>query len=332
MGRRKAATLEDLSSELGISIQTISKALRGLPGMSEATRGRIIRTAYMRGYLSTSQAREMARQGIMPYPSIRLRFILVQSHESMNYNRLLTDGLEERFRQFDHQLERYVLDEDWSEETFQQWVEEHNIIHADGLLIAPRIRSSSIESRLLSLPLAITLINYPRPLSQVDSVVWDVQEAIYQSVDFLYRKGHRRILYVGDVLSQRGYVLRQQAFDGAMAELGLPVLHASAPGFMESYRQHAPTAVIVGIDEDCPAVYRALTEVGVSIPEQCSLVALVNEQPPELPLLSRPQLLIKETGYQAADRILWRLAHPNQPYEHSRIMGSFQEGATSSPV
>ncbi|WP_461671234.1 substrate-binding domain-containing protein, partial [Mycobacterium tuberculosis] len=183
-----------------------------------------------------------------------------------------------------------------SEETFRQWVEAHNIIHADGLLISPRIRSSSIESRLLSLPLAITLINYPRPLSQVDSVVWDVQEAIYQSVDFLYRKGHRRILYVGDILSQRGYVLRRQAFDGAMVELGLPVLHASAQGFMGSYRQHAPTAVIVGIDEDCAAVYRALTEAGVSIPEQCSLVALVNEQPPGLPLLSRPQLLIKETG------------------------------------
>lgn len=332
MGRRKAATLEDLSLELGISVQTISKALRGRPGMSEETRGRILRAAYVRGYLSTAQAREMARQGIAPYPSIRLRFIFVQSHQSLNYNRLLTDGLEERFGQFDHQLERYVLDEDWTDPQFQDWVQQHNILHADGLLIAPRIRSSLIENKLLSLPLAKTLINYPKPLSQVDSVVWDVQEAIYQAVNALYARGHRSILYVGDAHSQRGYVLRRQAFDEAMNDRGLPLMHTSAEAFLDSYRRFRPTAVLCGIDEDCSRIYEALTGAGVSIPKDCSIAALLNEQPPGLPLLSRPQLLIKETGFEAADRMLWRIAHPHQPVMHSRITGSFMEGSTIAEI
>lgn len=326
MGTRKSFTLTDLSDDLGISIQTISKALRGLPGMSEETRSRIIRAAYLRGYLTVKQAREMVSQGITPYPTFRLRFVLVQSRESMNYNRLLTAGLTERFKQFDHLLENDVLDEDLSEEAFEAWIQKRNIRHADGLIIAPRLISSRMEQLLLALPLAKVLINYPKPLSQVDSVVWDIYEAICQSIDHLALNGHRRIMYVGDIRSQRGYVHRWQAFEEIMSELGMPPLWSSCSDLNINYMKYTPTAIVVGIDEDCEIVYRELERLGLCIPEDCSFVGLLNEQPLTLPTISRPLLLIKETGYHAADRILWRIAHPNLSFAHTRITGGFHIG------
>ena len=283
MSKRKATTLTDLSKALGISVQTISKALRGRPGMSEQTRSLIIRTAYQRGYISTQQAREMVRQGIAPYPIIRMRFVVVQSRESMNYNRLLMEGLRSRFSQLDHQLESYVLDEDLSDFAFEQWTGEHNILQADGLFIAPRLISGKMEEKLLTLSVPKILVNYPKPLSRVDSVIWDVYEAVCLSIDHLSRQGHRRILFVGDIRSQRGYIHRFQAYQEMMSELGEAPLHATLAGFREAFRKYSPTAVLAGIDEDCKMIYRSLIDWGVRIPEDCSFIGLMNEQPDWLP-------------------------------------------------
>ncbi|HZG56801.1 hypothetical protein [Paenibacillus sp.] len=103
-------------------------------------------------------------------------------------------------------------------------------------------------------------MNYPVPLSSVDSVVWDVYEAICQSVAYLARIGHRRILYIGDVRAQRGYVHRWQAFEEMRSALGKPPLRSEAAECVEAFRRHEPTAVQVGIDEDGLEVYRRLTE------------------------------------------------------------------------
>ncbi|MBP1967604.1 hypothetical protein [Paenibacillus aceris] len=44
----------------------------------------------------------------------------------------------------------------------------------------------------------------------------------------------------------------------------------------------------------------------------------------------RPQLAIRESGYRAADRMLWRIANPHLPYEHVRLQGDFFMGSTLS--
>lgn len=42
MARKKSIILQHIADELGLTIQTVSKALRGHPGMSEETRGLVI--------------------------------------------------------------------------------------------------------------------------------------------------------------------------------------------------------------------------------------------------------------------------------------------------
>src|SRR5690606_34953795 len=142
------------------------------------------------------------------------------------------------------------------------------------------------------------------------------------------RRGRRRILFVGDVHAQRGYVHRWQAYVEMMAELGRSPMRTTAEKFREAFARCSPDAVLAGIDEDCEAVYESLLALGLRIPEDCSFVGLLNEPSARYPDISRPVLAIEETGYQAADRMLWRIAHPNRPFEHTRILGGFRAGAT----
>jgi LacI family transcriptional regulator len=45
-----------------------------------------------------------------------------------------------------------------------------------------------------------------------------------------------------------------------------------------------------------------------------------------------PLLAIRETGYRAADRMLWRIANPSLPYEHIRIQGELKIGSTTASL
>jgi LacI family transcriptional regulator len=87
--------------------------------------------------------------------------------------------------------------------------------------------------------------------------------------------------------------------------------------------------LIAGIDEDIEKLFGALSELEYRVPEQLSVIGLANGPVPAVPELSRPLLLIGETGYRAADKLLWRLANGSEPWEHIRIAGPFYEGGTA---
>ncbi|WP_240414817.1 LacI family DNA-binding transcriptional regulator [Paenibacillus periandrae] len=339
MARKKSITLLHIAEELGLTIQTVSKALRGHPGMSEETRGLVIQTAAALGYRTKEQLRQLEQERIAPFPLYTRRFILVQSERSLGFLRLLLQGLHERFAEYGHRIDTLLLPAPTSPEQFRHWLELHNVGYADGIFIAPRIVPGFMEQSLLELQLPRILLNYPPPETKVDSVVWDVYEAMYIAVRTLVRAGHRRILYVGDIHLQRGFILRWQAFQEAMKEIGVHVTeeeHAVGrrdseqpwlDDFAVKYEIYKPTAVICGIDEEVAPVYYRL-QTWTKVPENCSLVGFLNEPIDYLPLVDRPALLIRETGYRAADRMLWRIANPQQPYEHIRLKGDYVGGET----
>ncbi|UKS24851.1 LacI family transcriptional regulator [Paenibacillus sp. HWE-109] len=340
---RKRVTLHDLADQLGLTIQTVSKALRGLPGMSEQTRSEVFRLARELGYMTKDQKQTLQLDHISPYPVVQRRFVLVQNKQSLNFNRLLLQGLHERFMEFGHTVQPLLIPPQLKPPQFEAWAEDQGLLYAEGIFIAPRMSHDLLEQKLLELPLPRILLNFPPPESSVDSVIWDVYEAVYQAVRRLVRLGHERIMYVGDTKDQRGFVIRWQAFCEAMGKAGLPVdpqAHITRRdgtqrwlGELEQvYRTHLPTAVICGIDEEAAPVYHTLRRIGAAIPQQCSFVALLNEQSDTLPLCSRPHLLIRETGYRAADRMLWRIANPHLPYEHVRLQGTFLVGSTLQKV
>lgn len=336
---RKRITLYDLANQLGLTIQTVSKALRGLPGMSEQTRSEVFKLARELGYMTKDQKQTLQQDLISPYPVVQRRFVLVQNKQSLNFNRLLLQGLHERFMEFGHTVQPLLIPPKLKPSQFDDWAEEEGLLYAEGVFIAPRMNWDLLEQKLLELQLPRILLNFPPPESKVDSVIWDVYEAVYQAVRRLVRMGHRNILYVGDTKDQRGFVIRWQAFAEAMKEAGIPVHpenHAiqrdGSEGWLADFEQkyalRQPTAVICGIDEEAAPVYHTLRRLGVNVPQQCSLVALLNEQSDTLPLCSRPQLPIREAGYRAADRMLWRIANPHLPFEHVRLQGDFFTGST----
>jgi LacI family transcriptional regulator len=344
MPTRKSVTLKTIANELGLTVQTVNKGLKGKHGMSEATRQLIVQTAEKLGYYTMDQIRSLRLDHIAPYPNERLRFLLIQTTESVSYNRLLLQGLQDRFFSFGHRIELLMLPQRMIKEKMTDWLEENGILYVDGIFIAPSILPKEWETALFNLPIPRILLSFPPSGVKIDSVIWDVYEATCQAVAYLRSQGHERIMYVGDIQMQRGSILRWQAFNYAMQASGItitPTKHCI--GQREDQIQwhkelsiqiahHKPTAIICGIDHEVPIVHHVCTELNLRIPEDISLVGFLNEQPDTLPEFTRPLLPIAQTGYRAADRMLWRIANPTLPFEHIRIQGEFHVGLTTAAI
>jgi len=339
---RKEVTLKTIAKELGLTVQTVNKALKGKPGMSESTRQLIVETSEKLGYFTKDQIRSLRAERIVSYPMERMRFLLIQTEQSVGYNRLLLEGLHERFASFGHHIETCMLPGAIRETEMHDWIEVKGLEFADGLFIAPSIVPKAWEPALLRLSIPRILLSYPPLGTRVDSVIWDIYEATYQAVAYLQSIGHHRIMYVGDTHSQRGYILRWQAFLHAMNEFHTevdPIVHSTSersthPQWLEELSDrlvhYAPTAIICGVDGEVAAVYQLCTKLQLNIPQDISIIGIMNEQQEQLPLFTRPLLSIRETGYRAADRMLWRIANPTLPYEHIRIQGELFIGSTTA--
>jgi LacI family transcriptional regulator len=205
------------------------------------------------------------------------------------------------------------------------------------LFITPLI-PEHLESLLLEFQLPRILLNFPPVGAAVDSVIWDVDDATRQSVRYLTSNGHSRILYFGNASKTRGYRRRWLAFREAMAEAGLPVREEDhmlfVPGtqteWLDTFKRYMdrvkPTALICATDFDLAWVYYALSEIGLRMPHDVSLIRLDHMHNDFTPDITRPNLLMSESGSRAADRMLWRLANPHLPYEHIRLQCPFFPG------
>ncbi|WJH35293.1 substrate-binding domain-containing protein [Paenibacillus sp. CC-CFT747] len=201
-----------------------------------------------------------------------------------------------------------------------------------------------MELALVRLPLPVVMINYPPDGSLADSVIWDVQHAVHLSLNQMYVEGHRRILFVGDTRTQRGFRLRWQAFLDACQRLGLPMSpdeHVTGPpgtgtdwlnSLTTKLAEGGYTAVLCALNRDVTWAAVALERAGLTVPGHVSLIGTDHEAHPAYPGLTRPVLLVREAAERAAELMLRRIGSPLLPFEHVRLRGgAFFRGETLGP-
>ncbi|GAA3399473.1 LacI family DNA-binding transcriptional regulator [Paenibacillus hodogayensis] len=345
MPRKKAVTLSDLSRQLGLSVYTVSKALRGLPGMSEETRAAVVKAAAKLGYRTKDQERSLAveRIPIIPHQQRHFKFIISGQTGNSRMYQLLLEGLQEKLSEYGHLIETLVLPSGLNAPaSFAAWTERHHLQFVDGVFLPPML-PPPYEKLLLGLDIPRVLLNFPPPSAETDSLAWDVGTAIHQSVRHLLDNGHRRILYVGSIHDHRGLALRWHSFVNAMRETGQePVAAEHVTGrfalrdlWLREIAEKLPamgaTAILCAVGDNLAWIYHACSSLGLRIPDDCSLISLEHEALETMPELSRPILLIRETGVRAAERMLWRLANPGLPFEHILLQGGFFKGKTVLP-
>ncbi|GAB6985137.1 LacI family DNA-binding transcriptional regulator [Nocardioides pyridinolyticus] len=302
--------IKDVAREVEMSTATVSRALRGLPGVSEETRGRVMETARRLGYVPSPSAAGLAsgqtRTVAVIVPWVTRWFFAAVVH-----------GAEEVLRRAGYDLLLYNLAGD---ESARHRVFETSLLtkRVDAVLVLSLKPSPDELARLDKLGRPVTIVGADVP--GWATVRIDDEAAARCATSHLAGLGHQRIAYVGGavdgVLDFTAPAARVAGYRGALAEAGLdhdPTLEAdgefsaagaSRAGLALLDRPDRPTAIFAASDEMAIGVIRAARELGLRVPEDVSVIGIDDHEMAEFFDLTTVAQPVHEQGRVAAQQVL----------------------------
>lgn len=307
----KRPTIADIARRAGVTKSTVSFALNDRPGVSAATRDRILGIAREMGWRPSRVARALSggRAGVLglvvdrPARTLGIEPFFMQ----------LISGIEGELAARDVALLLQMAEDGGAQvATYRRWWAERRV---DGVfLVDLRVQDERV-GLLAELGMPAIVIGGPEGRDGLPGVWNDEVEAVRAVVEYLAALGHRRIARVAGPPELRHTVARGAAFEAATGALGVTIIVAATDytgeeGARATRRLLAapgrPTAIVYDNDVMALAGLAVAAEMGVPVPERLSIVAWDDSLLCRLvhPPLTAVGLDIPSYGAEVARRLL----------------------------
>lgn len=328
----------------GVSPATVSRALRGIPGVSASTKAAVQRAAAELGYVPSASASALARGrtntiGVMSQSIARWFFTAV------------IEGADDVIRSAGYEVLLVPLDE-----TAGPAAVAHHFRslrkRVDGVL---GLNAPLPENRPVVQAVQLPLVTVGSVLEGVSGVLVDDVEVGYLATRHLTDLGHRRIAFLGlDPSDSFGLAVANHRHDGylrALREANLasdPELLGTTGFDVEGgvaaleelmvradwQRHRLPTAVVAVSDEVAMGVLYAARQLGIQVPQELSVVGVDDHDLAYLFDLTTICQPVREQGRIAADMLVRLLDHRDDPPEAQVIRmrpGLIERNTTAPP-
>ncbi|MDM9625052.1 LacI family DNA-binding transcriptional regulator [Rhizobium sp. S152] len=269
-------TMADIARLAGVSASTVSRALAGLPPITEETRQRVEKAARDAGYTVNRHARSLRlrRSGMM--------LVLIPDLANPNFPDLLMHIDRAAFEcGYDIMIAHTAIDPGRSD----RFVDELLAGGIDGVLLTSDYCPPRLLERLdagFRLPIVRTLS--PGSVTHgIASVQIDEVAAAFDVVSHLIEAGYRKVMHLGGPEEEVVAIARRKGWHDALHAHGLPhedaqVLHG---GFLiEDGRRAAdflvtqasiPEAIFCSNDESAYGLIAGLKEHGLRVPDDIAV-------------------------------------------------------------
>jgi DNA-binding LacI/PurR family transcriptional regulator len=341
----KRPTISDIAQRAGVTKAAVSFALNGRPGVSAATRERILAIAAELGFQPSSAARSLTagRAGAFglvarrPAGALGLEPFFLQLLSGMQAE--LAGPQAELAGPQAALLLAAAGDTDAEIELYRQWWAQRRV---DGVFLTDLEVNDRRVPVLEQLRLPAVAVGPPRGAGSLPAVWPDDRAAADVAVGYLAAQGHRRIARVGDDSRYWHSVLRRDAFAAAAAAAGLTAFSVqadrTAPGGAQATAgllgaAEPPTAIVYDSDVLAAAGLGAAQRAGLRVPGEVSLISWDDSTLCELvyPALSALHRDIAGWGGTAA-RLLRELAAGGRPESVLADPPVLQVRMSSGPV
>jgi DNA-binding LacI/PurR family transcriptional regulator len=275
--RRDRVTIRDIAERAGVSKGAVSYALNGQPGVSEATRERILAIAEELGWYPNRAARALsaARADACGLVLARPARTLALEPFFMEFIAGVESELARRTIALTLQLVGDIREEI---EVYRRWWGEHRV---DGILMVDLRNDDPRVDELVRLGLPTVVVGGPVKNGALPAVWHDEGSVVTEAVQYLAALGHRRVAHVAGVTDFVHTVQRTDAFRRTTEDLGLEAQiletdYSAESGARATRRllssPNAPTAII--FDSDLLAVtgLGVAQQMGFSVPDDVSIV------------------------------------------------------------
>lgn len=315
-------TIAEIAQIAGVSIPTVSKVLNGRTDVAQQTRERVERVIEEYGFVRNRAARALrkGKTGLVD---------LVLPRLDDEYFLPILEGASQILREAGMRL--VLTSTHYHSEEDAQWINDATDRSIDGILLV--LPTEEAIERLEQSGRPFVLIhNQGGLLNMAPSVRITSWEGGFVATQHLLNLGHRRIAYIGKTSPTRDAIERIAGYRAALDAAHLPIdpQLECAGEFNEIDGYHAtrallqlaepPTAIFAGNDHQAAGVYRALHELGITVPDEMSVIGFDNLpytaiMNPPLTTIHAPRL---ELG-RAAAAILVSLINEKPP-ETARVV------------
>jgi len=271
-------TIKEIARRAGVSKGAVSYALNNQPGVSEATRARVMKVAEELEWVPNRAARQLSAARSETFGLVLARTAKTLSEEPFYMG--FVGGVESILSERSYALALQVVpDLDDEMATYRKWAAERRV---DGVIVVDLRVDDPRIPLLRKLELPAVLVGDPA-LSDGMTCVWtDGTTAMRAAVEHVASLGHKAIARVAGP-PEHGHVwIRDQAFTAVSRRLGLDVrvLHTDFSGEEGAAAtrelmatEGRPTAIIYDNDLMAVAGLSVVSGLGLKSPDDVTLVA-----------------------------------------------------------
>lgn len=308
--RSRMSTITDVAREAGVSVATVSRALRGLNRVSADTRARVLRVAAELDYVASPTATSLA--------SGRTQVVgVVAPFLSRWFFASIVSAIEQALRRASHHVLLFDL-EDHSDESRLPLSQSMLWKRVDGVITLSLPLDPDEIDLLDRLRLPVVSIGIPvadRPTIRIDDAL-----AMRQATEHLLALGHTRIAYVGAIPDNVAHALTPQtrfdSFARTMTTRGLvirPDWVLAAQWTADSALEHSlallagsqrPTAIVAASDEMAIGALAAAGRLGITVPDELSIIGIDDHSMSSVMGLTTVRQDVQGQGRLAAELLL----------------------------
>ena len=328
---KKKVTIQDIADALGISRNTVSKAINNTEGLAEATRERILQKAVEMGYKQFSYVGTLSGisvPGAAQRPSgfhgeiaLLTKSYLGQSH----FAHLMLDKFQQELAQLGYILSTHrVNQEDLDNHTLPiTFVKDRA-----SAIVCIEMFDRTYNEMICGLGLPVLFVDCPTrrygdPL-RADLLLMDNTTGITRLVNEMLAAGRKKIGYIGDYDHCQSFYERYAAFRCAMMMEGVPVdeqcciktnHHRKMYEALSSLSQ-LPDVFICANDFVAVEAIQALRELGKSVPEDVMICGFDDAPVSRMitPALTTIHIHTQIMAFSAAHLLMSRLEEPSLDY------------------
>jgi LacI family transcriptional regulator len=320
----KIPTIYDVAELSGVSITTVSRFLNMPDKVNPETRARIITAIDALGFVPKAEARARALKQNGRIGVITPFFTAPSFVQRMR-------GIASSLSKGNYELVIYTVE---TTDHLRSYLSSLPITGSlDGLIIMSLPITDEEANRLVEHGMQTVLIEYPH--KKMNSVEIDDVLGGRMAVEYLLKKGHRRIAFLGDTdlpeFSIHPVSQRLVGFRQALADANIPLPDTFirlAPYTQEQTRIAAeellalpepPTAIFAATDFQALGVLKAARKSNIQVPEQLAVIGFDDLDWAEYADLTTIRQHLDESGRLAVETLLAHIADPNRPVQHTHL-------------
>ncbi len=278
----KAVKLADIAVRLGVSTVTVSKALSGQKGVSDEMREKIRQLAEEMGYQPPSTQKKEKRSYNLGVVIAEHYLDKYDSFYWQMYQQLATKAVTKDC----FTMTETITAEIENSRELPKLIQEQKV---DGLIVIGKVANEYLEFLSENTEVPLIFLDFCNEKQNMDAVISDSYYGAYCLTNYLFDMGHRKIAYVGTLLSTGSITDRYLGYVKSLLEHGERPKeewliddrrkeddYIDAQNLIRIPADDMPTAFFCNCDLTASILIKKLREHGYRVPEDISVVGYDN--------------------------------------------------------